>query len=73
MANEQYFLSSHWQAPDPKSISDAELMENIRISREISRTAVETREQNKIAQWKRIEAEKAFYRAKVQEVYAPSE
>jgi hypothetical protein len=66
-SNPQYFLSSHWQPPSPSTISDEELMQNIRISQAMTRSVAETREQNKVAQWKRIELEKQYYRQKVQE------
>jgi hypothetical protein len=62
-----YYESSHWCPPPPSSVSNEELLANVRIAAEMRAKQAQLKEQNQVAQWKRIELEKQHYRNRVQE------
>ena len=62
-----YYESSHWAPPPPSSVSNEELLANVRIAAETRAAQAQLKEQNQLAQWRRIELEKQHYRNRVQE------
>jgi hypothetical protein len=62
-----YYDSSHWVPPPPSSVSNEELLANVRIAAETRAAQAALKEQNQLAQWRRIELEKQHYRNRVQE------